>query len=237
MKVDRPFEINIGDDRLNGLDISPDHRFLSYQTFATNRPKGTKVPNFVTESGYIEDLRSRGKVGNPFGGSKAWIADMQNDTSFQIMTSDLPGIKDKPAYMKEYHNAQDTIAYKPQYKKARKVNIGRLIFSDDGKAVVNVTSQDYKDRWIALVDLAAGKLNVIDHQHDDAWIGGPQVGWFSGGTIEWIDNETIWFKSEASGYAHIYAANVSTGKVTALTEGNWEVLNASLSNDKYTGNR
>ena len=231
LKPERPFKVSTANKRLSGLNISSDHRFVTYQLSPTSRGKGTKVPNFVTESGYLEDLRSRSKVGNPFSGSTAWITDLQNDTSYQIITEDLPGIKDKPVFMAEYHK-NDTIAYEPEYKKARAVNVGNLIFSDDGKAVVNVTSRDYKDRWIASVDLGTGKLNVIDQQHDDAWIGGPQVGWFSRGTIEWIDNQTIWFKSEESGYAHVYTANVNTGKVKALTKGKWEVLNAALSRDK-----
>ena len=106
------------------------------------------------------------------------------------------------------------------------------VFSDDGKAVLNITSQDNKDRWIVLVDLPTGKLKLIDHQHDEAWIGGPQVGWFANGTIEWIDNETIWFKSEKTGYAHIYTANVITEEVEALTSGEFEVIEAQLSRDK-----
>jgi dipeptidyl aminopeptidase/acylaminoacyl peptidase len=50
----------------------------------------------------------------------------------------------------------------------------------------------------------------------------------------WIDNENIWFKSEKTGFAHLYSSNVKTGKTRALTQGRFEVLDARLSRDKKT---
>ena len=76
--------------------------------------------------------------------------------------------------------------------------------------MINITSQDYKDRWIMLLDLSDDSLIQIDKQHDDAWIGGPGIGWFSSPTIGWIDNDNIYFQSEKTGYSHLYAANVNT---------------------------
>ena len=140
--------------------------------------------------------------------------------------------KTRPNYLKEY--AKDPANFEETYEKPREVLISVPVFSEDGKAVVNVTSSDYKDRWIMTVDLTNGDLNLIDRQHDDAWIGGPGIGWFSEGVIGWVDNNTVWFKSEKTGYAHLYTANVNTGKIKSLTEGNFEILDVSLSKDKST---
>jgi hypothetical protein len=41
-------------------------------------------------------------------------------------------------------------------------------------------------------------------------------------------------QSEASGYSHLYLADVVSGEKKQLTSGKWEVQNLRLSNDKKT---
>ncbi|MBT8220081.1 MAG: prolyl oligopeptidase family serine peptidase, partial [Bacteroidia bacterium] len=184
-------------------------------------------------SGYTTDLRARAKVGTQsFNPAETWILDLERDTTYQVTTDSIDGIFDKPAFMKDYAEKPDE--YEDQYKKPRKTQIGSLRFSEDGKAVVNITVQDHKDRWIMLVDMETGDLKLIDRQHDDAWIGGPGVGWFGGGALGWIDNDNIWFQSEATGYSHLYRANVNSGKKQQLTKGDFEILGVQLSKDKQT---
>ncbi|MTI38371.1 S9 family peptidase [Fulvivirga lutimaris] len=228
----RPKEIYTGDMLISNMSMSPDMRYVVYELMKAGDRKGTIVPDFVTESGYTEDLNARPKVGSPLPSFESWIFDLKQDSAYQIKTDNIEGIYDKPAYLKEY--AKNLADYKDKYEKPREVNIGNPVFSDDSKAVVNITSNDYKDRWIMSLDLSSGDLKLIDRQHDDAWIGGPEIGWFSPGVIEWLDNDNIWFKSEATGYAHLYTANVNTGKVKALTKGDFEILDVELSNDKQT---
>lgn len=229
---ERPATIYTGSKRLRGVSLSSDERYVMYNLIKSAKQKNTKVPDYVTQSGYTTDLNARSKVGAPQSTSESWIWDRERDTTYMINTDDIEGIKDKPAFMKEY--AKEGEEYSDQYKKARPVRVGTPVFSEDGKAVVNITSQDYKDRWVMLLDLETGDLKQIDRQHDDAWIGGPGVGWFSSGVIGWLDNETIWFKSEKTGYAHLYKANVNSGKIEALTQGEFEILDVELSKDKKT---
>jgi len=231
-KVDRPKTIYLGDKELRGLTISPDLNFVVYQLTIPAKDKATIVPDYVTKTGFTMDLNTRIKVGGPQDCFESWILNLQADTAYQVSTKDIEGIFDKPKYAKEY--AKDSTAYNDKYDNPREVSIDQPIFSNDGKAVVNITSQDYKDRWIMVLDLSNGNLSLIDRQHDDAWIGGPGIGWFSRGIIEWIDSENIWFKSEKTGFAHIYTANVKTAKSKALTKGNFEVLDAHLSRNKET---
>ena len=55
-----------------------------------------------------------------------------------------------------------------------------------------------------------------------------------GGVIQWIDQDNIWYKSEKTGYAHLYTTNVKTGKTKNITKGNFEILDVTLSKDKKT---
>ncbi|WCO01891.1 S9 family peptidase [Psychroserpens ponticola] len=230
--LERPETVYLGDKNLFDLNISADLKYVIYGLYTSPKNKNTTVPDYVTESGYIKDLNARPKVGSDQYTYESWILNLKTGETYQIKTNAIEGIKDKPNYLKEY--AKNPSDYKDTYDKPRAVNIDSPIFSGDGKAIVNITSQDNKDRWIMLVNLTDGSLKLIDRQHDDAWIGGPGVGWFSYPKMGWIDNNTIWFKSEKTGYSHLYSANVNTGKIKALTEGNYEIRETSLSKDKKT---
>ncbi len=229
----RPREINYGErQQLSNLQISPDLQYVTYRLGTPSRGKSTKVPDFVTESGYIEDLNARQKVGTAMDTYEAWIYDIRRDTHYLLDIKQIEGVYDKPAYMAEYH--KDTTAYNPKYKNPREVIVAGPIFSEDGKAVVVVRSQDNKDRWIMSLDLPAGKLKLLDRQHDDAWVGGPGVGGsnFSPGNIGWMpDNRRFWYQSESTGFSQLYVMDVETGEKKALTSGKFEILDAFLSND------
>ncbi|MFN7117347.1 MAG: prolyl oligopeptidase family serine peptidase [Saprospiraceae bacterium] len=231
LEIKRPKEYWYGEKAMNFIQTSPDLKFITFRLTKSAPDKRTDVPNYVTESGATEDLRARPKVGSPQDTYEFGIYDVNKDSVYLVDTKQIPGIFNKPAFLKEYH--KDTAAYKEKYDKPREVNYGSAIYSEDGKAVINITSQDYKDRWIMLLDLPSGKLQVLDHQHDDAWIGGPGVGWFSGGNIGWLpDQKTIYYQSEATGYSHLYIMDVISGTKKALTSGKFEILDANLSNDK-----
>ncbi len=78
-------------------------------------------------------------------------------------------------------------------------------------AIVDIRSQDNKDRWIMQLEAATGKLLPIDRQRDNAWIGGPGIGGGNFGTkIGWINNDQFYFQSETSGYSHLYVYDVKT---------------------------
>jgi dipeptidyl aminopeptidase/acylaminoacyl peptidase len=232
VRLDQPREIPLGNKRVRGLALSPDQRYAIYQLVTDTKDKPTIIPDYITRSGYTTDLRSRPKVGAPSDRYESWIFDLQSDTAYRIETDQIGGIYDKPAYLKEY--ASDLENYQDRYDKPREVVIGMPLFSEEGKAVVNIVSQDFKDRWIMLLELSTGKLKQIDRQHDEAWIGGPGIGWMARGEMGWIDEETLWFKSEKTGFSHLYSADVRTGKITPLTRGEFEVLEVSLSRDRKT---
>ncbi len=224
--------IDIGDAQLSMQQLSPDERYISYRL--TKRPGDntrTIVPSYVTESGYTEDIPARTKVGNPLATSKTYIYDGQRDTVYEVNTATIPGIRDLPDFWEDYPDAKVKLLEAPQ---DRQVTLGQVTWNDAGTdAIVVVTAADNKDRWIMRLDAERGSLHPIDRQRDEAWIAGPGIGGsWGGGNVGWIDNETVYFQSEASGYSHLYRTDIRTGEKQQLTHGDWEVSDLQLSIDK-----
>jgi len=229
-----PMKIYYGKKRINLNGISPDLNHIVYSLTISSGDDRTLVPDYVAESGFTENLYSRPKVGGPQDTYESWVYDRTRDTSYQINTEELPGIKSKPLFLKDY--VEEEKEFIDTLEKARDVIILGPVFSDGGKAMVVVRSMDNKDRWICQLDLLSGNLTSIERQRDEAWIGGPGiVSWnFSTGNVGWINESTVFFQSEETGYSHLYTLDINTRKKTALTSGNFEVLDAQLSNDKTT---
>ncbi len=233
---ERPREIYLGDAQLWAIQPDPKLDYIVYQlAIAPKENQGTMVPDYVTEMGYVEELSARSKVGSPQGSYSTWIYHIARDTHFQIDPLQIPGIYDKPDYYRDY-TPEDSV-YVDTFADARSVSILGPVFSDSGeRAVVVVRSQDHKDRWIMSLDPTDGTLDLIDRQTDQAWIGGPGVGgWsLSMGSLGWIDEESFWFQSEETGYAHLYRYSFATKEKSALTSGPYEILQADLSNDRLS---
>ncbi len=235
-KPKQPKEIYLDDKNVGILQVSPDGKYVTYRLTKTVTPKKTIVPNYVTESGFTEDISGRSKVGAAQGAQELFVYDIAKDTVLSVKTDQLAGIFDAPEFKKDYKakpekESKDKKETKPQ---PRPVIFQNLIWSEDGKNnVLAIRSQDNKDRWIVSLDVATQKLKLIDHQHDEAWIGGPGTGGFFAGTnLGWTNNTTVWFHSEETGYSHLYTVDVTSGKKTALTSGKYEVQQAQLSKDK-----
>ncbi|GAB2701110.1 prolyl oligopeptidase family serine peptidase [Mucilaginibacter koreensis] len=228
-------EIPIGEQSLSYVQLSPNQRYITYRLIKqAEGAKATIVPNYVTASGYTEDINNRTKVGAPQSTSQSFVFDRERDTVYAIATTDIPGIKDLPDYVKDYPKQLEE---RTRRNEDRRVTINGPYWSEDAKnAVVVINAQDNKDRWIMKLDANTGKLSLIDRQRDEAWIGGPGIGGgsYSGGTVGWLDNTHFYFQSEASGYSHIYVADVTSGTKKQLTSGNWEVQSLDLSNNKKT---
>ncbi len=223
--------INIEGKNLQGLSISPDGRFVSYRLFkAAVNAKSTIVPSYVTESGFTTDISGRTKVGAPQGSSEFFIYDKNKDTVFSVHTDSIPGIKDLPDYVKDYPLQWESQTKKPGN---RSVSIVSTNWSPRGTNVVlDIRSDDNKDRWLMSWNAGTNQLKLLDRQRDEAWIGGPGTFSFGGNNTGWIDENIFWFRSEASGYSHLYSVNVNSAEKQALTKGNYEVQQAQLSHDK-----
>jgi dipeptidyl aminopeptidase/acylaminoacyl peptidase len=219
--------INVGDKILQSLQISPDGRFITYRLYqAPTGAKNTIVPDYVTESGFTTDKNGRTKVGAPQGKFEFYVFDKERNKEISVSTDDIPGITDAPDYVKDYPKKFNNRRSAP-----RGVMVTAVSWNETGSAVmIDIQSQDNKDRWIMQLHPETGKLSLIDRQRDEAWIGGPGIGF--GAKMGWLDDHTVYFQSEATGYSHVYSYDLNTHTKKALTSGKYEVQDLVLSKDK-----
>jgi len=189
--------------------LSPDEKYVLFLLEERiPEARGTIVPNYVTTSGYTEDIPSRTKAGDRSRRKKIGILDVGTGN---VIWPDY-GIKDKELEPVFYFWGR---------------RIVRNLWSEDGKkCLIACESTDFKDRWIFLLDPATGKTKILDHLHDPAWIGYLSYG------FGWIDNESIYFTSEKDGFSHLYTVSIIGGEAKQLTKGKFEVYSPAVSKNK-----
>ena len=227
LKTKRPKTIYTGTDQVRSVSLSPDGNFITWLISTPVESQRTIIPEFVTETGYTEEDRSRSKVGTPpFSSSVLNIYDLKGDSVYKVITDDIPGISD------QIEHAYKQPSKDPKKPEKRGVIMYGPYWSGNGlNAVVDIFSNDNKDRWIMLLDMASGGLKLLDRQHDVAWIGGPGIRY--GSAPSWLpDNRRILFQSEETGYSHLYTSDIISGQKKALSSGKFEIYNPVLSKDK-----
>lgn len=215
---------------LDYLSASPNGQFVCFGLSDYPKSAPTKIEQFITADGYTNSLNARSKVSvNNLGTNKTGIYHISKDSFYFPDFSSLTGINEAPEYYKEYE------ALKNKEKKAKLLEPGTPVFNNTGNmAVLDIRSQDNKDRWIVSIDLATGTVRELDHQHDEAWIHGPGIGYGSGILGFLPDNSTVFFQSEESGYSHLYLMDTYSGIKKQITSGEWEVREVTLSKDGKT---
>ncbi|HJZ96033.1 MAG TPA: prolyl oligopeptidase family serine peptidase [Candidatus Solibacter sp.] len=192
------------------LQLTPDEKYVIASVFeSTATPaKNTIVPNYITDSAYTEDIPGRSNVG-----------DSQGATKLAIINVETGEVKWVDHGQKKVAPATDD----------RDIQLAMPVWNEDGtKAVIAGRAADNKDRWIFALDLATAKLRVLYTLHDDAWVGGP-----ASTALGWMKNDRdVYFVSEKSGFAHLWAVPFEGGEPRALTSGNWEVIGVRQSRDK-----
>src|SRR5262245_37633150 len=195
----RPLNLMAG-ERIGNLSVSPSGRSVLITTvIPDDRALATRVPNYVTESGYTEDINGRTKVGDyQSGGRVAFMSLPSGNVHF----------------LRVGEEATTTSS------------VQVMGWTDDGsKALLFSTASDFKNRWIHTVSGDSGTLKLVNTLHDSAWVAGPCFGcggWMDGG-------KRFYFVSEADGYAHVYAMSADGTDLKQLTKGQWEVNAVSVS--------
>ncbi|KAF2515056.1 S9 family peptidase [Flavobacterium zhairuonense] len=231
VKSDFAKEYFYGKDRFTSLKVNPNGNFATFRLVENNDVSEEKMELFITSDGYNQSQDTKEKVSvNNFVKTKFGIYSVAKDSVYYVNFSTLSHIQDTPKYFQEYENLKS----KP--KEDKLIVAQAPVYNENGSlAIVEIRSQDNKDRWLVNLNLEKGTFEEIEYQHDEAWIGGPGIPSYSfaSGNIDFMaDNETIYFQSEVTGYSHLYTYNVKTKKKTQLTKGNWEVRDVTLSKDK-----
>jgi dipeptidyl aminopeptidase/acylaminoacyl peptidase len=197
----------------------------------SERPVGARnviVPNYVTETGYTEDINGRTAVGDSQNRALLAIMNLKTGKTVWADGSFAPPVEDPTP-------AATTAPGAPGRKAEREIRWSMPDVSDDGKlAVAGARSSDNKDRWYVAVDPETGKTRVVDTLHDDAWIREAGGGFGSSGVEFLPDNTRVWFLSERDGWMHLYTLDVSdpSAKAKQLTTGKWEITSAELARDE-----
>jgi dipeptidyl aminopeptidase/acylaminoacyl peptidase len=203
------------------MQLSPDGKYvLAVISEPASGTKNSVVPDWITDSSFPEDLPGRARVGDALGQRHLIVV---NVATGEVKTVD--------------HG--DVAVPKEQIEDGSGCNGGggggrgggqAVSFSPDGsKAVFNARSEDNKTCWIFGLDVAEAKGHVLNTDHDDAWLGGPDggQGWLA-------DSQTYYFTSERDGFTHLYEMPFDGGKPKQMTSGKFEIDRIALSRDKST---
>ena len=216
-------------DRQTAADLmlSPDgtHVFV----LVAERPAGAKntiVPNYVTETGYTEDIPGRTNVGDTQERRLLAVLNLKTAKTVWADAGFAPPVVESAA------TGEKPVEASTPRKAEREIRWSMPVVSTDGRHVVaGARSTDNKDRWYVTLDPDTGRTKVIDLLHDDAWV---REAGFGGGTVEFLpDDRRISFLSERDGWMHLYTLDVAAegGKPLQVTSGTWEVMSAEVSRD------
>ncbi len=201
--------------------------------------KPDKLASFVNDSGYVEvrDVRPKVGTGHPET-PQLVLLDLRAHERQDLDLAGLPGLTEDPlaelraaakAAAKSADAKPDGAAEATPAKEAPKprvVSFDSIRWSEDGaRFAVQFFSDDNKDRWLAAVEAADGKLKPLERLHDAAWIGWRfnDCGWMR-------DGRTLWYQSEESGFGQLWLRPLDGAK-RALTQGRFEVDTPVLSRD------
>ncbi|MGH8191926.1 MAG: S9 family peptidase, partial [Rhodanobacteraceae bacterium] len=244
-RVPAPFYV--GDKvKMVATSLSPDARWMVVVTEPKSYHAGKHpvVVHYVNDSGYPETEQARTYVGRNNPAPHALLLlDLETHKQYKLSLDDLPGIHDDPLHdlrvsriaelKKEGHDNEAAALAAP---KTRPVSVNfiplgngygpAIVWNDDASDVaIELVANDHKDRWIETVDFKDHKLVTENRLTDPAWINWSfnELGWLP-------DNQTLWFESEASGWAQLYVKPLA-GAARALTGTHYEVSSPVVSPD------
>ncbi len=203
---DLPTTLNLpANERVAQLSLSPSGSAVLFTTTVpATDPRSTIVPNYVTSSGYTENIPARTNVGDALGtgrmgfmtlprGEVVWLQPITGETG-------IPANQNIVDW-----NASGTTA------------------------LIGATTRSWKTRQISVVDGTTGAIKPVEVMRDSAWVGGPCgfgcAGFYDGG-------RRVYWVSETNGWAQIHtAAADGTGRQEPTGLGKWEVFDVALSAD------
>jgi dipeptidyl aminopeptidase/acylaminoacyl peptidase len=191
-------------ERVVSFSVAPGgDALLLATTTPAPRARTAQVPDWVTRSGYVEELPTRTKVGDEQANGRVAFV--------RIPTGAARWLRVIPS---------DTV---------RAPSGAQLLgWNDAGTmALVQAERRDYKERVLSVVSADSGTVRALETVRDSAWVGGP-----CGGCAGWLPDGRAWFVNESDGWAHLYTARADGSERRQLTQGKFEVLQVELSPDR-----
>jgi hypothetical protein len=162
-------------ERVTTIDVSPNgHAAIVVVGQPATNQRQAEVPQFVTSTGYVENLRIRTKVGDVTGKQRVlWVA--------------IPSGKATPL---KIYGSDSTSGF---------VNVAG--WNDDGsRAALFAFPANHKSRMLYSIRSDSALMTTVETLRDSAWVGGPCsscAGFIDGG-------KRLWYVSEASGYSALF---------------------------------
>ncbi len=212
-KSRRPQPLFLEERKVESLSLSADEKYVAVVLSETPKDQATaQVSDYVTLSGYTEALKSRSKVG-----------DLAQKTFLRILNSETG----------EWFEVTAPAGAQPDGKESasKKLELRFLdpVWSREGhRLVVTARREDNKEQWLLAIDVERHQSRSLDHQSDEAWV----LRQSDCGFI--AEDQKVWFRSEQTGFLHLYTVPWSGGDPKALTEGAFEVSDVMVPPDQGT---
>ncbi|MFI5311059.1 MAG: prolyl oligopeptidase family serine peptidase [Gemmatimonadales bacterium] len=192
-------------ERVAQISVSPSGTAVLFttQTGAADARTGN-VPNYVTSSGYTEDIPNRTKVGDVLAAGRLGFMTLPRGNVVWIKPID--GDDTAPA------------------------NQNVTTWNEAGTAaLVSATTRSWKTRQLSVVDGKTGAIKAVEVMRDTAWVGGPCAN-----CAGFYDNDRrIYWVSETNGWAQLHSAAADASDRRELTGlGKWEIYDVALTADK-----
>ncbi|MFT6733068.1 MAG: dipeptidyl aminopeptidase/acylaminoacyl peptidase [Polaribacter sp.] len=194
--------------------------------------KSDNMPEFVTESGYVNNRKVRSLVGTDEKTTETfYLVDFLKHKKIKMDLSKLPGISDDPLASLRMEAAKK-IGYKFEPLKGDRAvyaynwsaNQGVEWSDNSEKAAILLFSYDNKDRWIVSFDIKKKAINTTHWLSNEAWVNDSTFNEFG-----WLpDNQTLYYLSEEDGYSHLYIKN-GKRRARQVTKGQFEVSDLTVS--------
>jgi dipeptidyl aminopeptidase/acylaminoacyl peptidase len=190
----------------------------------------THVPEWIRADGRVESSpRYRPKVGSvERNGQELCVYGLATDSLYKISFSNLPNIRSKPNFHKEYYPDTAKKPYSNLWEKDLIINVLSVKISPKGQLFAELRSADNKNRWIVQILPEKSESRCLFWEQDTAWVRNYNGEWGI------LGEEKVWFLSESEGYTHLYTVDIKNSQKTALTQGKYELITAQLSqNGEY----
>src|SRR5262249_12496226 len=165
-KARRPQPWYIEDKKVESLSLSADEQFVAVELVEESKDQHvTQIPDYVTFTGFTEEKKSRIKVGDVPKRYSLQVLNLETSRAIEVTHSD------KAASSAEKEEKDSEKEGKDSKAKKSAPDVFSPVWSRTGHGLLAAArSTDNKDQWLLSVNVESGLAQVVNHEHDDAWV-------------------------------------------------------------------